>query len=170
MTRSAVLLGVAGVAGTLAAALWDGWFLDGDDFADVLSTAAPLALGVGAFGGGLVWAFYRWQRQSLSERREALEAEGLLLDGPANVEWGAHRLGGWLWLTDEALELTPLGAPWAQGRDWRIDRDEITSVEPTRTRGLVPNAFRVRSATEPVVVCTVHGRARWITELTGRTT
>ena len=133
---------------------------------DGLGLAVMLGSVAGLCFGASMAAYAAWQGQRSSSERPTFEAEGLVLDGPANRRTGAAAVGGWLWLTRGRLVFEPYGLNLTTDV-WSVPRQRVLEAEPVRTYGLVPNGLRVVLEGGEAATFVVERRADWLAALNG---
>ena len=130
------------------------------------------------FGGGIFcgvafgWAVKRFLKESMTTTR--LEFDGARADfdpdeivihvGPANHFKGIESVGGKLFLTNKRLRFRSHKVN-VQVHDESYQVDTITSVEPSRTLGMIPNGLVVHLRDGRRERFVVMGRSEWVMRL-----
>jgi hypothetical protein len=99
--------------------------------------------------------------------REVRPGEAVEKTGPASHAKGWENRGGTLTLTSDRLVFFSHGAN-VNNADVVIPLEDIASVQPANTLGIIPNAFRVTMQDGTRHQFTVFGRNSWIDALGGR--
>ena len=132
----------------------------------VFSTSAGLARGlitgaVAGIGFGLAMAgFAAFQSRRFQTFVSSFEAEGIVLDGPANL----GSAGGWLVLTTKRLVFQPHNLNVSRQRT-EIATDEIAGARCGD--GVVPNKIAIVTRANRTVQLVVRNRDAWLAKLPG---
>ena len=136
-----------------------------------LITGSRYAAFHGGFWSGVVFALVLAKIMNVSlkanapapdGKAEGFDAEERVVHyGLANHQKGVEAVGGKLYLTGERLRFRSHKLNF-QTHDISWNLDEIESVEPTRSLGIIPNRVLVRMKTGARESFVVSGREAWV--------
>jgi len=124
----------------------------------------PIGILGGALAGvlfGICMAlFASHQRKRFQTQRPDFPGEELIHEGPANHFFHGEGVGGWLYLTSRRL-LFRSHRVNLQPHETNLLLSEISSAEPSRTAGIIPNGLLVSTVTGALERFVVDGRKQW---------
>ncbi|MGH7329074.1 MAG: hypothetical protein ACREJX_12055 [Polyangiaceae bacterium] len=139
-----------------------------------LTTGSAHAAFHGGFWSGVVFALVIAKIMNVSLKANAPtpdgKAEGFDADetirhyGLANHKKGLEAVGGKLYLTDRRLRFRSHAFNF-QPHDASYDLDDIASVEPARSLGIIPNRIVLHMKHGGKEAFVVSGRAEWVSAI-----
>lgn len=126
-----------------------------------LAVGFPIGLAVGCLFAAFMSEFVSSQTRKFAASQPDFGAEAVVHSGPANHFKGLESVGGHLWLTSGRLHFHSHKVN-LQNHEWSTPLSDISSVQTTKTLGLIPNGLCIRLSSGEEHRFIVNENERWL--------